>query len=51
MCFEEVQTFDVRNLSRYKDRNNLRFKIKIVAGNRGCYDLKTYLDLEVKLKV
>jgi len=47
MYFEWVQTFNIRNLSRYKDRNKLRYKVKTVAGNRGCYGLKTYLDLEV----
>jgi hypothetical protein len=45
--FEEFQTFNMRNLGRYEDRNKLRRKIKIVTGTRGCYGLRTYLDLEV----
>jgi hypothetical protein len=47
MSFEEVRTFDVRSLRKYKDRNKLTYKVKTVAGNRGCYGFKTYLDLEV----
>ena len=47
MSFEEVQTFNIRNLNRYKDRNKLRYKVKTVTGNRDSYGLKTYLDLEV----